>query len=65
MDDELEPPVELNPLMREAIEAFVKQVAGAFDEIFLGPDATAVMVAYMDGTLAFHVSRDGVRILTA
>jgi hypothetical protein len=63
MGDQPDPLGELNPLMAEAVEAFVKQVAGAFDEIFLGPDGAEIMVGYMDGTLAFHISRDGVRIL--
>jgi hypothetical protein len=60
MSDPLEA---INPLLRDAVEAVIKAMAGAFDTVWTRPDAAALMERFLDGRLVFQVDRSGVLIL--
>jgi hypothetical protein len=60
---EQDPLEEINPLLRPAVEAIIVAMAGAFDDIFTRPDAPAIVEAFLDDRLEFHVARDGVLIV--
>jgi hypothetical protein len=64
VSEHLTDPLEhINPLLRAGVEAFVVQMAAAFDEVWTREDAAELMVAFLDGRLAFQLDRSGVLIL--
>jgi hypothetical protein len=60
---EQDPLEAISPLLRPAVEAVIKAMAEAFDEVWTRPDAPQLMAGFLDGTVVFQLDRSGVLIL--
>jgi hypothetical protein len=60
---EQDPLPHISPLLQPVVEAFVVQMAAAFDQVWTRPDAVALAEGFLDGRVVFQVDRSGVLIL--
>ena len=50
-------------VLQAAVEAVTVAMAQAFDEVWSRPNAPQTMAAFLDGTVRFVISRDGLVVL--
>jgi hypothetical protein len=57
-----DPLEDFNPVLRPIIEAVTIAMAGAFDQLWLRPNAAELAEGFLAGRLVFVVARDGVTL---